>query len=578
MVADTCVEECHSPEGDEGEGVAVQRRVRDARNHVVRDRDQHRRQPQTEQVVRVPPVEHRVRQASLQRAGRSAPDVPGAPDDVADRVIDSEPDRAGYEEPDRDVDRADRPQRDGRQDVDDVREPDHEQQDVDRPDELAVLAALAVARQQPDDPEQKHQVPRPRAPHAQPLAPHPTRADETREHVEERAEVHHRQPGEDDAAHVRGPIRLKLSHEMPPNASGVTNSVARTRPKRSTTVSQKIAERNQWRAARSGKRRTDARALSGQRSRRLAITVAGPSVALGPPSPRPEHMICHGPKSRGDDRTVIRIVILMSSHGSVMVGAVRILVIEDEPRILGFLARGLESEGFAVDGARNGREGLKRAQRDTYDLVLLDLLLPGIDGLSVLHELNKTAPGAPGRDRVGAVGPADEAARLRPRRRRLPEQAVLFRRADRAHPCAAPAAKQGEDGHLVRAGTLVLDLARREARLGQVTAQLSDREFRVLHHLARASRRGDQPRAPALGGLGLPLRSRARTSSTSAFAGCAKNSVQMRRSKRFAMRAIGLLRRRWPEPPGRLSRSRTSSRWPCGRAGKRFRSISSGSA
>ena len=45
-------------------------------------------------------------------------------------------------------------------------------------------------------------------------------------------------------------------------------------------------------------------------------------------------------------------------------------------------------------------------------------------------------------------------------------------------------AKQGEDGHLVRAGTLVLDIARREARLGPVTAQLSDREFRVLHHLA----------------------------------------------------------------------------------------------
>src|SRR3989475_2103680 len=49
-----------------------------------------------------------------------------------------------------------------------------------------------------------------------------------------------------------GLIRLKLSQEMLPKASGVTNSVARTRPKRSTTVSQKIAERIQWRAARSG--------------------------------------------------------------------------------------------------------------------------------------------------------------------------------------------------------------------------------------------------------------------------------------------------------------------------------------
>ena len=131
--------------------------------------------------------------------------MPGTPDDVADRVIDREPDGAGYEEPDRDVDRADRPQRDGGEDVDDAREPDHEQQDVDRPDELAVLAALAVARQQADDPEQEHQVPRPGAPHAEPLAPHPARADQAGEHVEERAEVHHRQPGEDDAAHVRRP-------------------------------------------------------------------------------------------------------------------------------------------------------------------------------------------------------------------------------------------------------------------------------------------------------------------------------------------------------------------------------------
>src|SRR5439155_26777356 len=71
----------------------------------------------------------------------------------------------------------------------------------------------------------------------------------------------------------------------------------------------------------------------------------------------------------------------------VVCAVMRILVIEDEPRILGFLARGLEAEGFAVAAARNGSEGLKRARRESYDLVLLDLLLPGLDGLSVLREL-----------------------------------------------------------------------------------------------------------------------------------------------------------------------------------------------
>ena len=55
----------------------------------------------------------------------------------------------------------------------------------------------------PIDPEQEHQVPRPaRTTIAEPLAPHPARPDEARQHVEERAEVHHRQPREDHAVHV----------------------------------------------------------------------------------------------------------------------------------------------------------------------------------------------------------------------------------------------------------------------------------------------------------------------------------------------------------------------------------------
>src|SRR5438094_6284351 len=168
---------------------------------------------------------------------------------------------------------------------------------------------------------------------------------------------------------------------------------------------------------------------------------------------------------------------------SVMVVRVRILLIEDEPRILGFLARGLESEGFAVDGARNGREGLKRAQRDTYDLVLLDLLLPGLDGLSVLHELNKSHPelpvvivsarsDLPTKLRGFGLGAADYLSKPFSFDELVARIRVQLRKA-----------RNGENGHVLRSGTLVLDLARREARLGGVIAQLSDREFRVLHHL-----------------------------------------------------------------------------------------------
>jgi DNA-binding response OmpR family regulator len=65
----------------------------------------------------------------------------------------------------------------------------------------------------------------------------------------------------------------------------------------------------------------------------------------------------------------------------------RILVIEDEPRILAFLSRGLQAEGFLVDGAGDGPAGLTRALAGRYDLVVLDLLLPKLGGLEVLRRL-----------------------------------------------------------------------------------------------------------------------------------------------------------------------------------------------
>src|SRR6266508_5620073 len=73
----------------------------------------------------------------------------------------------------------------------------------------------------------------------------------------------------------------------------------------------------------------------------------------------------------------------------------RILVIEDEARILSFLSRALEAEGFTVDGADNGVDGLERAARGNYDLVILDLLLPRLDGLSVLRDLHRRCPDLP---------------------------------------------------------------------------------------------------------------------------------------------------------------------------------------
>ena len=58
----------------------------------------------------------------------------------------------------------------------------------------------------------------------------------------------------------------------------------------------------------------------------------------------------------------------------------RILVVDDEPRLAAAVQRGLEAEGFAVDVASTGDEGLSMATEVTYDVIVLDIMLPGISG------------------------------------------------------------------------------------------------------------------------------------------------------------------------------------------------------
>jgi DNA-binding response OmpR family regulator len=163
----------------------------------------------------------------------------------------------------------------------------------------------------------------------------------------------------------------------------------------------------------------------------------------------------------------------------------RILVTEDEPRILAFVTRALEAEGFATDRAGDGAEALDLLRREHYDLVVLDLLLPRVDGLEVLRTLRHLDPELPvlilsarsdlptklrgfelgADDYVHKPFALDELlARVRARVRR-----------PRAADC---------DARTVRAGPLLLDLGRRRAHVGGVAAELTQREFGLLLHLA----------------------------------------------------------------------------------------------
>jgi two-component system, OmpR family, copper resistance phosphate regulon response regulator CusR len=161
----------------------------------------------------------------------------------------------------------------------------------------------------------------------------------------------------------------------------------------------------------------------------------------------------------------------------------RLLIIEDEPRILSFLTRGMEAEGFTVDAAQSGLEGLERTLSHPYDAVLLDLLLPGLDGLSVLRELHRRQPelpvvivsarsDLPTKLQGFGLGASDYLAKPFSFDELVARVRVqLRRRSARSY------------DSVMTVGSLTLDLARRQARIGGFVTDLSDREFRLLHHL-----------------------------------------------------------------------------------------------
>ena len=161
----------------------------------------------------------------------------------------------------------------------------------------------------------------------------------------------------------------------------------------------------------------------------------------------------------------------------------RVLVVEDEARIRAFLARAFEAEGFAVDVVENGDQGLERALTDSYEFVILDLLLPGRDGLDVMRELHRRRPELPvlilsarsdlaTKLRGFELGAVDYLAKPFSLDELLARARVQLRRA-----------RVVDDAPVVRVGQLALDLASRQARVGETVADLSDREFRLLHFL-----------------------------------------------------------------------------------------------
>ena len=162
----------------------------------------------------------------------------------------------------------------------------------------------------------------------------------------------------------------------------------------------------------------------------------------------------------------------------------RILVVEDEKKVASFMKQGLEEEGYAVDVASDGEEGLAHALAGVHDLIILDIRLPKMDGLRVLQALRQEKMSMPVllltvratiEDKVlGLDAGADDyltkpfafqelVARVRALLRRRPEMAPT----------------------VLQVGDLILDPARRTVTRGGDKITLTPREFTLLDYFMR---------------------------------------------------------------------------------------------
>jgi DNA-binding response OmpR family regulator len=161
----------------------------------------------------------------------------------------------------------------------------------------------------------------------------------------------------------------------------------------------------------------------------------------------------------------------------------RILLIEDEKRIADFIARGLEGSGYSTDIAENGQQALDRVTDAVYDLVILDLMLPDMDGLVVLEKIRNrkvTQPvlilSARGSldDRVKGldIGADDYLVKPFAFVELLARIRALLRRGQ-----ALP--------DRLQVGDLSMDCVRRKVSRGSVGIELAPKEFGILEYLMR---------------------------------------------------------------------------------------------
>src|SRR5436309_1668218 len=172
-----------------------------------------------------------------------------------------------------------------------------------------------------------------------------------------------------------------------------------------------------------------------------------------------------------------------------MVERMRILVVEDDKKIASFVVNGLKQSGYAVDHAANGVNGLAYAETLSYDAAIVDLMLPELDGLSLIQQLRAKGLKVPVLilsakasvdDRVKGLQAGGDDYLTKPFAfsELLARVQALIRRAT-----------QTTEPTRLTVGGLSLDLITREVRRGSEKIELQPREFALLEYLMRNANR-----------------------------------------------------------------------------------------
>ena len=164
----------------------------------------------------------------------------------------------------------------------------------------------------------------------------------------------------------------------------------------------------------------------------------------------------------------------------------RILLIEDDAETAAYLAKGLEESGFSVETASEGRDGLFLATEGGVDLVILDRMLPGLDGLSILKAVRAAGLRVPVL-MLTAMSAVDE--RVRGLRAGADDYLVKPFSFDellaRIETLLRRPQQEAQEETRLSVGSLELDLLTRTARRGERVIELQNREFQMLEYLMR---------------------------------------------------------------------------------------------